>query len=185
MTLGSWFRDYVYIPLGGNRVSAIKWVRNIAVVWALTGFWHGAQWNFVLWGIFFGIVLAIEKLWFGKVLEKMPNALKHIYTLFLVLISFVIFNANGLLGVAEHLRSMFGFSDIPLVSFQAVYNLQSYALILVAAVIGSTSLPKRAWSFLTKHTSGMLEPVGSALILIAATAFIINGSFNPFLYFRF
>ena len=185
MTLGSWFRDYVYIPLGGNRVSALKWVRNIAVVWILTGFWHGAQWNFVLWGVFFGVVLAIEKLWLGRIIEKMPKALKHVYTLALVLVSFVIFNADGLLGVWEHLRSMFGFADIPLISGQAIYNLQSYALILIVAIIGSTNLPKKVWNSFAKHTAVVLEPVCSALILIVATAFIINGSFNPFLYFRF
>ena len=185
MTLGSWFKDYVYIPLGGNRVSKGKWIRNIAVVWLLTGFWHGAQWNFVIWGAFFGVLLAIEKLWLGKILDKLPKTVTHIYTLILVLISFVIFNANGVLGIVSDFRGLFGADKIPFVNAQTMYNLKSYALILLIATSGSTTLPKKVWTTLTKHTGAILEPVCAVIILIVSTAFIIDGSFNPFLYFRF
>ncbi len=185
MTLGGWFRDYVYIPLGGNRVNGIKWIRNILVVWALTGIWHGAQWNFVLWGIFFGIVLALEKLWLGKELNKLPTFLKHTYTLIIIIISFAIFNANGLLGVWDDFRAMFGGAKLPLLSESFVYNLQSYGLIFAVSLFACTPLPKKVWGKITKHTQGFLEPIFCAIILIISTAFIINGSFNPFLYFRF
>ncbi len=185
MTLGSWFRDYVYIPMGGNRVSKLKWVRNIAVVWLLTGVWHGAEWNFVLWGAMFGVLLALEKLWVGKILEKMPSVVKHTYTLFLVLLSFAVFNGAGLSGVANDFKGMFGGLDLPLISRETLYYLSSYALVLLIAIIGATPLPKKLWEIATKKSSVILAPIGAVAILLIATAFIINGSFNPFLYFRF
>ena len=185
MTLGGWFRDYVYIPLGGNRVSKAKWLRNIAAVWMLTGLWHGAAWNFVLWGILFGIILAIEKLWLYNALKKLPRAVGHIYTCYVVLLSFVIFNAEGLGGVVSDFRGLFGGGNIPLLSSEALYNLRSYAVILAIAIIGSTPLPKKLWSAFTKKTGVFLEPVFAILTVIVSTAFIVNGSFNPFLYFRF
>lgn len=185
MTLGSWFRDYVYIPLGGNRVSKGKWIRNIAIVWMLTGFWHGAQWNFVLWGVMFGILLAIEKLFLGKWLERSPNVIKHIYTCFIVLLSFAVFNANGLVGVANDFKGLFGAGNVPLVTAETIYNLKSYAVILIIAIIGCTPLPQKVWKAIPEKINTVLEPVMAVAILIVSTAFIINGSFNPFLYFRF
>lgn len=185
MTLGSWFRDYVYIPLGGNRVSKLKWIRNIAVVWILTGFWHGAEWNFVLWGAFFGVVLAIEKLCMRKILQKLPIVFRYIYTIFIVIISFAIFNSTGLTGVLDNLGGMFGAGDIPLINEITIYNLDMFKLVLFIALVGCTPLPKLIWEGITKKTGFILEPVGAIIILIVSTAFIINGSFNPFLYFRF
>lgn len=185
MTLGSWFRDYVYIPLGGNRVSKLKWVRNIAVVWLLTGFWHGAQWNFVLWGAMFGVFLAIEKLWLGSFFEKVPKAFGYIYTLFVVVLSFAVFNANGLTGVINDFKGMFGALDIPLWNRDTLYNISSYAIVFVVAVFGATPLPKMLWQKYTGRIGFLLEPIFAVAILIASTALIINGSFNPFLYFRF
>ena len=126
MTLSTWFRDYVYIPLGGNRVSRLKWVRHLFAVWLLTGFWHGASWNFVVWGLFFGVLLVVEKLFLGKLLDKLPAVLRHIYVLFFVVISFVIFNANDMSGAWVNLRGMFGFNDVPLVSSDALYYPVSY-----------------------------------------------------------
>ncbi len=185
MTLGSWFRDYVYIPLGGNRVSKLKWVRNIAVVWLLTGFWHGAQWNFVLWGAMFGVFLAIEKLWLGSFFGKVPKAFGYIYTLFVVVLSFAVFNANGLTGVINDFKGMFGGLDIPLWNRDTLYNISSYAIVFVVAVFGATPLPKMLWQKYTGRIGFLLEPILAVAILVASTALIINGSFNPFLYFRF
>lgn len=185
MTLGGWFRDYVYIPLGGNRTTKLKWLRNIAIVWILTGAWHGAEWNFVLWGVMFGVLLIIEKLWLGKLLEKAPSFVSHIYVLFTVVISFVIFNAAGLKGVAADIGGLFGAGGIPLVSGEAVYYLRSYAVPIVLAMIGATPIPKLLYQKLGDAPKTVLEPVATAALLIVSTALIINGSFNPFLYFRF
>jgi alginate O-acetyltransferase complex protein AlgI len=185
MTLGQWFRDYVYIPLGGNRTSRLKWLRNIAVVWLLTGLWHGAEWNFVLWGGIFGVLLIIEKLWLGKVISRLPRVFSHIYTIIFIVLSFVIFNADGLSGVVNDLGGLFGAGGIPLVNFDSVYYLKSYLVSIIIAIIGCTPLPKMLWQKLPNKAVSILEPVLVSVVLIVSTAFIINGSYNPFLYFRF
>lgn len=189
MSLGSWFRDYLYIPLGGNRVSKPRWFFNIFVVWMATGFWHGAAWNFVLWGVMFAILLIIEKLWLLKKLKKL-KVLNHIYVLLLVMISFVIFDAASVTDAFSYITAMFGGQNIPIVTFESVYYLRSYLVILVIAIIGATPLPKKlaAMAEKGKHTAiafNIAEPVILLLLLAVCTAFLIDGSFNPFLYFRF
>ncbi len=185
MTLGGWFRDYVYIPLGGNRTTKLKWLRNIAVVWILTGAWHGAEWNFVLWGAMFGVLLIVEKLWLGRALEKLPRFVSHIYVLFIVLISFTVFNADGLSGVVRDIGGLFGAGGIPLVSAEAVYYLRSYTVAIALAVVGATPLPKFLYGKLSEAPKTVLEPLATGALLILSTALLIDGSFNPFLYFRF
>ena len=190
MTLGSWFRDYVYIPMGGNRGSKGKWLMNIAVVWLLTGLWHGASWNFVLWGAFFGVALSVEKLWLHKILEKSGRVIQHIYVLFLVVISFVIFNANGLGGVVTDIGGLFGAGDIPFFGPETMYYLKSYGFLIVLTMIGSVPLIKNCHTKISNTKKGqvamgILEPVGVAVLLIVVTAYLVDGSFNPFLYFRF
>ena len=189
MSLGSWFRDYVYIPLGGNRVSKPRWFFNIFVVWMATGLWHGAAWNFVLWGVMFAVLLVIEKLWLLEPLKKL-KVLNHVYVLFLVMISFVIFDASSVKDAFSCITAMFGGQHIPLVTFESVYYLRSYLIILVIAIIGATPLPKKLADAAekNKHTHiafNVSEPVALMLLLIVCTAFLIDGSFNPFLYFRF
>lgn len=126
ITLGSWFRDYVYIPLGGNRVSKIKWFRNILVVWALTGLWHGASWNFVIWGLMFAFFLILEKAFLLKWLEKMPQIFSRLYTLIIVLISWVIFDATSMVEITSRLKIMFGFGNVPFINSEAIYYIKSY-----------------------------------------------------------
>ncbi len=189
MSLGSWFRDYLYIPLGGNRVPRGRWIFNIAVVWAATGLWHGAAWNFVAWGIFFAALLVLEKLFLKKWLERAP-ARGHIYVMLLVIISFVLFDATSLRGAGETIGAMFGAGGLPAVSFEALYNLRSYAVVLILGIIGSTPLPKLAVERIRKTSGGAVlinaaEPVALVALLAVSTAFLIDGSFNPFLYFRF
>ena len=189
ISLGSWFRDYLYIPLGGNRVSKPRWFFNIFVVWMATGFWHGAAWNFVLWGVMFAILLMIEKLWLLKPLKKL-KVLNHIYVLLLVIISFVIFDASSVTGAFSYIAAMFGGQNIPIVTLESVYYLKSYLIILIIAVIGATPLPKKlaAAAEKCKNTGiafNIVEPVVLILLLIVCTAFLVDGSFNPFLYFRF
>lgn len=184
MTLGGWFRDYVYIPLGGNRTSVRKWLRNLAIVWLLTGLWHGAQWNFVLWGVFYGALLIAEKLWLGKWLNKAPSAVGHIYTLAMVIVGFVVFNANGLMGTVSDLKAMFGLSGLPAVTSQTLYYLKSYGVTFVVAIVGSTPLVKKLAYRIDKKVP-VLQPLVTAALLVLSTASLIDGSFNPFLYFRF
>lgn len=189
MSLGSWFRDYVYIPLGGNRVSRPRWFLNIFIVWMLTGFWHGAAWNFAIWGLFFAVLLVAEKLFLGKFLEK-SQIISRIYLLFAVMISFIIFNAPDLsVGIVD-IASLFGAGGIPLVSAEAVYYLRSFAVVFILAVIGATPLVKRCVlsirrGALAEKIVSVIEPVVLVVLLIVMTAELVDGSFNPFLYFRF
>lgn len=210
MSLGSWFRDYVYIPLGGNRVSKGRYLFNIFAVWTLTGLWHGGAWNFVIWGLFYALLLMIEKMWLLKHLqkEKVSNkVLGHIYVLIAVMIGFVIFNAKDMAEAFQYLGAMFGMKTLfgigigtgvlPLLSAEAVYYLKSYGVIFALAIVGATPVAKKAWASIeakveshgaesvSKKMLVFVEVVGLLALLIAATAFLVDGSFNPFLYFRF
>ena len=180
MTLGGWFRDYVYIPLGGNRVSKGRWVVNILVVWMLTGLWHGAAWNFVLWGLLFAAFLMLEK-WLP--VHKLPNALRHGYVLLVVVISFVIFNAESLAQAWGDISGMFGGQAVPLLTAESVYYLKSYGLLLAVAAVGATPLIRNLAAQLEKV--GFLRLAVAAALLLVCTAYLVDGSFNPFLYFRF
>ena len=189
MSLGSWFRDYVYIPLGGNQVSKSKWLRNIFIVWMLTGLWHGASWNFVLWGLWFAVLLVAEKLLYKERLEK-THVLKHVYVLLFVTLSFVLFNASSVKEAASQIGAMFGADGLPLVSAESLYYAKSYAVTFLIAAIGATPLCKNVVSKLAESARGaqvlaILQPVWLVLLLAACTAFLVDGSFNPFLYFRF
>ena len=190
MSLSSWFRDYVYIPLGGNRKGTIILVRNIFIVWALTGIWHGANWTFVIWGLMFGIMLIIEKLFLTKHLEKMPSILQRIYVLFTVMISFIIFNANSIGEAWNNIIGLFGANGENLINASTVYYLKSYLVVLVIAIIGSTPLLKNIIEKLKTKTNAnkiinLLEPIAMASILIIVIAYLVDNSYNPFLYFRF
>ena len=190
MTLGTWFRDYVYFPLGGSRTTTLKWVRNIFVVWMITGFWHGAEWNFVLWGLYFGVLLMLEKLFLSKYLKKSPAVIQHIYVLFTVLISFVIFSVESLGQIGTFVGGLFGAGDIVLVSSSTLYVLDSFFVLLVLCIIASIPLPKMLWKRVGETKCGktiytVLEPLTVGIVLIVCTAFLVDGSFNPFLYFRF
>ena len=184
MTLGGWFRDYVYIPLGGNRVSKLKWLRNILAVWLLTGLWHGAAWNFVVWGLLFAACLLLEKY---LPLQKLPGFLRHSYVLLIVLISFVIFNARDMAQAGKDIAGLFGGLGLPLVSQPALYYLRSYGILLLVGIIGATPLPYKLFVSVTERCPKVawLLPVGAVVLLLVCTAYLVDGSFNPFLYFRF
>ena len=189
MSLGTWFRDYVYIPLGGNRVGRARQLLNIPVVWMLTGFWHGAAWNFVVWGLMFAVLLIMEKLWLLKPLSKC-RPLAHLYVVFFVVISFVIFNAENMGQALSDIGGLFGAGGIPLVSAEAVYCLRSFALVLILAVLGATPLLRNGLVRLSQYpTAGKvlnaLEPFTLFVLLLVMTGYLVDGSFNPFLYFRF
>lgn len=190
MSLSSWFKDYVYIPLGGNREGLKKQIRNILVVWLLTGLWHGASWNFVIWGLLFGVILIIEKVFLGKYLEKCPNFVKRIYVLFIVMISFIIFNAENMRNAWENIIGLLGLNGESFVNPYTIYYLKSYLIILVVAIIGATPLIKDITLKLKKNAKAnriinVLEPLCIVLILLVVTAYLVDNSYNPFLYFRF
>ena len=189
MSLGSWFRDYVYIPLGGNRVGKMRWYFNIFVVWALTGLWHGAAPNFVLWGLMFAVLLVIEKHWLLEHLNK-AKVWNHLYVLFIVIISFVIFNASSLREAVQYIGGMFGFGNVAFMSAECAYYLRSYGVLLLIAAIGSTPWIKQAAISFTKTDFGkkiwpVIRIVWLVALLVICTAYLIDSSFNPFLYFRF
>lgn len=189
ISLGSWFRDYVYIPLGGNRKGRGRQLVNILLVWMLTGFWHGAAWNFILWGLFFAVLLMAEKLWLLKRLES-SRLFSRIYTLFFVMISFVIFHAENLGQAFSDIAGLFGAGGIPLVSAEAVYYLRSFGIVFLAGGIGATPAFRGLLRKVSENPAGakvlnLMEPAALALLLLVMTAYLVDGSFNPFLYFRF
>lgn len=189
MSLGTWFRDYLYIPLGGNRVKKSRWLLNLLIVWMATGLWHGAAWNFVAWGLLFAVLLIVEKLWLGKYLEK-AKPLAHVYTLLLVCLSFVIFNATDLPTAWAQLGAMFGLKGLPGITGESLFYLKNYAVVLLLAATGTTPLLKKAAAALQRRRElqwvwSVGEPLVLVALLLAVTACLVNGSYNPFLYFRF
>ena len=183
MSLGSWFRDYVYIPMGGNRVSKGRWVFNILTVWMLTGLWHGASWNFVLWGLMFAVLLLLEKLVFP--VGKLPVIVQRLYVLFTVMISFVLFNAADLTQAAGDISGLFGAGGAPLTTAESLYYLRSYAGIFLTGFVGATPLVKELAGRVPEKMAAVLEPLVLAALLLVCTGYLVDGSFNPFLYFRF
>ena len=189
ISLGSWFRDYVYIPLGGNRVPFLRHLFNIFTVWFLTGIWHGAAWNYVIWGVYFAILLMVEKQFILKFLNR-SQALSRVYLLLTVGISFIIFGSEDLSVGAARIGAMFGFGGLPLLSEEFFYQLRSFALVLAMGILGATPLPKLLFTRFSDKPLGkkalvILEPLGILLLFAVCTAYLVDGSFNPFLYFRF
>ncbi len=186
ISLSSWFRDYIYIPLGGNRTSRLKWIRNILIVWFLTGLWHGAAWNFIIWGLYFGILLIIEKLFLQKILDRVPKVISHIYTLLIVMISFIIFSGESTKEILQNIGGLVGIGNIPLVSPESIYYLKSYIIVIIIAIVSATPLLKNiANSKKIEKVARTLEPLFLLVLIIVCTSYIVDGSFNPFLYFRF
>lgn len=189
ISLGSWFRDYLYIPLGGNRKGKGRQLLNILLVWLATGLWHGADWTFVLWGLLYAALLTAEKLFLLRGLKKL-RVLNHIYVLLFVTLGFVLFDADSVRSAAASVCAMFGGGGLPLAGQESLYALRSGAVLLLSAAVGATPLPRRLITAVQQKTAGravlaVLEPVGLCLLLAVCTAFLVDGSFNPFLYFRF
>ncbi|MGN0633209.1 MAG: MBOAT family O-acyltransferase [Oscillospiraceae bacterium] len=189
MSLSSWFRDYVYIPLGGNRKGKARQCLNIMIVWFLTGFWHGANWNFALWGVYFGVLLIIEKLFLKKAVEKLPKFFSHLYALVLIVVGWEIFAFEDTSQLILNLKNMFGLGGLPLWNAQAAMWAVQYLPITVILIVGSTPLMKHFGEFLNEkkpYLYGLLiEPLCTAFMLVISAAYLASSSFNPFLYFRF
>ncbi len=189
ISLGTWFRDYVYIPMGGNRVTRRRHILNIFVVWFLTGFWHGAQWNFIVWGLYFGVLLILEKHFLDSLLAK-SRAMSHLYVIFLTLISFAIFGASNLAEALKTIGAMFGANSVPAFSGEFWYNLRNYGFTIFVAILCSTPLFRLGKKYVLSKKGlsrvfHVLELPCLAVLFMVATAYLVDGSFNPFLYFRF
>lgn len=193
MTLGTWFREYVYIPLGGNRVGRWKLVRNIFIVWFLTGLWHGASWNFIWWGLYFGLILWIEKWWTLRWLDRAPRAVRHTYALVLILFGWVLFEMETVQAITEYVLTMFGQGSAAAggpvwIDNYTLYLLFSYAGVLILCIIASTPAVKQLMRKIeTKQPTivHMLKGISSILLLVCCIAYLVDATFNPFLYFRF
>ncbi len=189
MSLSTWFRDYLYIPLGGSRCSRIRHIFNILVVWMATGFWHGAAWNFVFWGLFYAVLLMAEKFFLLPALKK-GRVLPHVYVLLAVTLGFVLFDAASLKDALHQLGTLFGAGTASGLGTEALYMLRSYGVVLALAVLGATPLPAMLWKKAQEAKSlapvlTVAEPLCTFALLALCTAFLVDGSFNPFLYFRF
>ena len=179
ISLGLWFRDYVYIPLGGNKVSKLKWFRNIFIVWFLTGLWHGASFNFILWGLYFGFILILEKLFILNILNKLPDFFKHTYTLLLVIIGFVFFEIENLKDIFNYFNAMFNLNN-KFIDSTFIYYLTPNIILIIISIISSTPLIK---NILDKNI--YIRFIFIILGFILSVSFLVDSSFNPFLYFRF
>ena len=185
ISLSNWFRDYVYIPLGGNRKGQARTYFNLLIVWAFTGLWHGASLNFFFWGLYYYVILVLEKAFLKKWLDKMPKVLGHIYALLLIMIGWTIFACEDISLLLSYLQTMFGFGRISFWNLETAYYFKSYFIVLLAGCLGSLPFTKKAFEALPEKTANILRPVLLILALLTCTAYMIAGSYNPFLYFRF
>ncbi len=185
ISLSTWFREYLYIPLGGNRCSKPRWMFNLLVVWAATGIWHGASWNYLLWGLYFFVLLMLEKFFLLKVLDKAPALVGHIYTMFFILVSWAIFALEDFSHLTGYLKVMFGLGGVPLVNDNLGYYLTSYLPILAVAALASTPLGVTVYRRLPQWAARCLCTVLVVAGLVICTAYLVDGTYNPFLYFRF
>lgn len=187
ITLGAWFRSYVYIPLGGNRNGMWKTLRNLLITWLLTGLWHGASWNFILWGLYFGVLIIIERLGWGKILEKLPKAVSTLYTFILVVFGWVLFDLEGLSTVGQYFKAMFGGSGVFLDS-TAKYLLAANAILFVICIFASTEWFRKIVAWIQSKSANIVyiaAPLTQFAMMLACTAYLVDATYNPFLYFRF
>ena len=188
ISLSTWFREYVYIPLGGNRKGKLCQIRNLLIVWFLTGLWHGAAWNFVVWGLYFFVLLLMEKLFLGNVLRRLPSVLRHMYTMLFVTVSWVIFSWEDCVSGSVYLKTMFGMDGCGLWDHTGIYLLLSFAVLLIISAIGSLSLPLRLWNRFIESNDVcniVFTVIGILAVMLVSVALLVNSSYNPFLYFRF
>ena len=188
ITLGAWFKSYVYIPLGGNRKGMARTIFNLAVTWFLTGVWHGASWNFILWGKLYGVVIILEQLFLGKLLDKIPDIFGHIYTMLLVILGWVLFDTADLPTAGAYIAKMFGFGGGAFIDSTAMYQIATYGITFIICIIGCTNLPKLAVEALKKKSAVLVNYGGIAVMtsmFLICAAYLVDQTYNPFLYFNF
>lgn len=188
ISLGSWFREYVYIPLGGNRCSTIFQLRNLCIVWFLTGLWHGADWNFILWGLYYGLILIIEKFLLKDILERMPSFIQHIYTMVLVMIGWTFFGIESIQKSLEYIKVMFFLNGNKIIDSTFIYYLHTNLILLIILILCSTPIVNKVFKKIIQN--GRMEGVTLAVtvqfvLLFLSIAYLVNETYNPFLYFRF
>ncbi|SHE37715.1 MBOAT family O-acyltransferase [Clostridium fallax] len=188
ISLGSWFREYIYIPLGGNRKGLLIQCRNLFIVWFLTGFWHGANWNFIVWGLYFGLIIFLEKLFLGRILDKLGKTISHIYTMIIVIVGWVFFDFQSIAKGLSYIKVMFGINGNHIIDSKAMYYLTTNLILFIILIVCSTPIVKKVYEKLKEN----LEEKGQVIlaitnmsILFFSTAYLVNESYNPFLYFRF
>ena len=184
ISLSTWFKEYVYIPLGGNKKGVARQILNLAIVWGLTGFWHGAAYNFLLWGLYYGLLLIVEKFLLKNVLERMPKFLRHVYTMFFVIFGWVLFACEDFTQLNNYIKALFGVSDAGLVSSYTGYILLSHGVLLVLCIIFSSTLPKKINDKYLKNCV-VVKDIALLILFLISICFVIGSSYNPFLYFRF
>ncbi len=185
ISLGTWFRDYVYIPLGGNRRGLKRQFLNILIVWALTGFWHGANWTFLLWGLYYAVFLVAEKAFLLRVLERIPRFVRHIYAVLVAVCGWVLFQLDSVREALGYYKAMFGGAAGGLYSRTDLYYLSGFATVLAVSVLACTPLGKKLWEKMPKKATGVAAPVLIVIVLVLVTAYLVDATYNPFLYFRF
>ena len=191
ISLGSWFRDYIYIPLGGNRVSNIKTYRNLTIVWLITGIWHGASWNFVAWGLYFGIFIMLERAFLQNILNKIPKVFSHIYLLIVVIFGWVLFSKPDLKSAIDYMKIMIGVGEYPFINGYTTFYLSQYWLSLTMAIILSTPIIKRTKQLIIKSNKKIMteieiiRPLIYFILFFITTVYLVNSTFNPFIYFNF
>jgi len=190
ISLGSWFREYVYIPLGGNKKGALKQYRNLFIVWFLTGFWHGANWNFIIWGLYFGILITLEKIFVLKWLDKLPNFISHVYALIIIIVGWAIFEFENTSVLFSFIKTMFGMGSNTFIDNQSIYYLYTNLFLFILAIIFSTPLPKKLFKKLIynvklKPYAKLIVPTIYLILIFLCTTYLVNETYNPFLYFKF
>jgi len=187
MTLGNWFKSYVYISLGGNRKGLPRTLINLIIVWALTGLWHGSSWNFVIWGLYFGVIIIIERIGFGKFLEKLPSFISILYTFILVVFGWVLFDTTDLPSCFSYFNAMFGGNGV-FIDGDAKYFIITNILIFALCIFGSTDWFGKIISKIRSKNNAIVEwsaPFVQVILMLVCTSFLVNATYNPFLYFRF
>lgn len=191
ISLNTWFREYVYIPLGGNRKGLLKQIRNLLIVWALTGFWHGASYNFIIWGLYFGLLIIFEKVFLLKILDKCHGVIKHLYTLVAVLVGWVFFEFESLDAIGRYLSYMFGAGVHDIYNEHTLYLVGNNVIFIIIAAVGATALPKKIGNFVLAKIKNikvlpvLVENFTYIIIFVICVSYLVAGSYNPFLYFRF
>lgn len=187
ISLGSWFKDYVYIPLGGSRQGTVKLYRNLAIVWLITGVWHGASWNFILWGVYFGVFIILERAFLQNILNKLPNAIQHIYLMVIVIFGWVLFSQADIVSTIEYIKVMLGLGNYKILNDYTIFYIKEYWIIICIAIAASMPILQQInkLGVKTRKIVDLTRPIAIIISFALVTIYLVNSTFNPFIYFNF